>query len=154
MAPSPIKYSPIEYGIPSLDRPFGLALWPLFERAFTPIMGYKPQDFRFTSGVTPMSTFRHTAIALISYYIIVFGGREIMRGRPPFKLNGLFKVHNFILTGVSGVLLVLFLEQLIPTVVRNGIFYGICSHGGGWTDKLVILYYVCSPAIPMTTAVN
>jgi fatty acid elongase 3 len=135
-------YSSIEFGVPTLDRPFGLSLWPLFERAFTPIMGYKPQDFRFKSGETPMSTFTVTATALISYYIIVFGGREIMRGREARKLNGLFMIHNFYLTAISGVLLVLFLEQLIPTVVRNGVFYGICNHAGGWTDKLVILYYV------------
>jgi len=139
---SAVSYSPIEFGVPTLDRPFGLSLWPIFERAFTPIMGYKPQDFRFTSGVTPMSTFTVTATALISYYIIVFGGREVMRGRQPLKLNGLFMIHNFYLTAISGALLVLFLEQLIPTVVRNGVFYGICNHEGGWTDKLVILYYL------------
>ena len=147
MAPAVIQYSPIEYGIPTLDRPFGVTLWPLFERAFTPIMGYLPQDFDFVPGQTTMSTFQTTAIALISYYIIVFGGREIMRGREPLKLNGLFMVHNFYLTAISGILLVLFLEQLIPTLVRNGLFYSICDHKGGWTDKLVILYYVSPRAL-------
>lgn len=142
MAPKAILYSPIELGLPTLDRPFGLTLWPLFERAFTPIMGYRPQDFRFVSGETTMSTFKATATALIAYYVIVFGGREIMRGRQPLKLNGLFMVHNFYLTAISGTLLALFLEQLIPTVVRHGVFYSICDHAGGWTDKLVILYYV------------
>jgi fatty acid elongase 3 len=144
MAPS-ISYEPIEYGIPTLDRPFGVAMWPIFERVFTPLMGYKPQDFRFTSGVTTLSTFRHTATALVLYYIVVFGGRELMRGRPALKLNGLFKIHNLFLTLISGSLLVLFLEQLIPTVVRHGVFYGICDRTGGWTNKLVILYYVCWP---------
>jgi len=52
------------------------------------------------------------------------------------------QIHNFYLTAISGILLVLFLEQLIPTLVRHGVFYGICNHGGGWTDKLVILYYL------------
>ena len=65
-----------------------------------------------------------------------------MRDRPPMKLNGLFKIHNFYLTAISGVLLVLFLEQLIPTLARHGVFFAICKHKGGWTDKLVILYYV------------
>lgn len=142
MAPSTIAYSPIEYGLPTLDRPFGLALWPLFERGFTPIMGYKPQDFRFVPGGTTMSTFGATATALLTYYIIIFGGRELMRGREAMKLNALFMIHNFYLTAISGILLALFLEQLIPTVVRHGVFYGICNHSGGWTDKLVILYYV------------
>lgn len=67
-----------------------------------------------------------------------------MRDRQAIKLNWLFKVHNLYLTLISGVLLVLFLEQLIPTVVRHGVFYAICSQRGGWTDKLVMLYYVCS----------
>jgi fatty acid elongase 3 len=106
-------------------------------------MGYLPQDFRFKAAETPMSTFYATATALITYYIVIFGGREIMRNRGAFKINGLFLVHNFYLTVISGVLLVLFLEQLIPTLARHGVFYGICNHAGGWSDKLVILYYVC-----------
>src|ERR1700760_1564875 len=98
MSPKPTTYSPIEIGLPTIDRPFGISLWPLFERAFTPLLGYKPQDFQFESGVTPMSTFWATATVLVSYYIIVFGGREVMRGRTELKLNGLFMVHNFYLT--------------------------------------------------------
>jgi fatty acid elongase 3 len=133
----------LQYGVPTLDRPFGLALWPIFEKVFTPIMGYKPQDFRFEQGVTPVSTFQTTAIVLVSYYIVIFGGREIMRGRKALELNWLFKVHNLYLTLISGTLLVLFAEQLIPTVWRHGVFYAICDRDGGWTDKLVILYYVC-----------
>ena len=37
---------------------------------------------------------------------------------------------------------VLFAEQLIPIVARKGLFFAICDHQGGWTDKLVILYYL------------
>jgi len=132
----------IEIGVPTLDRPFGLALWPIFEKAFKAVKGYRPQDFRFIPGATPMSTFQATAIILASYYIIIFGGRELMRGRAPMQLNGLFKIHNLYLTVISGCLLALFAEQLIPTLARHGVFYTICAHDGGWTDKLVILYYV------------
>lgn len=134
----------LDYGVPNLDRPFGLALWPIFETAFTKTVGYLPQDFRFEQGVTPFSTFTTTATVLISYYIVIFGGREVMRNRAPLQLNWLFKVHNLYLTLISGTLLVLFAEQLIPTVARHGVFFAICSHEGGWTDKLVILYYVSS----------
>jgi fatty acid elongase 3 len=134
----------IRYGVPTLDRPFGLELWPIFEKAFTSIKGYKPQDFRFVPGKTPMATFKETATMLICYYIIIFGGREFMRGREPFKLNFFFKVHNFYLTLISGLLLLLFVEQLLPELVRNGVFHAVCAYEGGWTDKLVVLYYVCS----------
>lgn len=132
----------IQVGLPTLDRPFGIALWPIFEKAFETVKGYKPQDFTFVAGETPMSTVTATVATLASYYLIIFGGREVMRNREPLKLNGLFKIHNFYLTAISGVLLALFVEQLLPTLVRNGVFHAICDYEGGWTDKLVILYYV------------
>ncbi|KAK5140154.1 hypothetical protein LTR04_003132 [Oleoguttula sp. CCFEE 6159] len=89
-----------------------------------------------------MSTLKATATLLISYYVIIFGGRELMKNIPAFSLNGLFKIHNLYLTVISGCLLALFAEQLIPTIARRGTFYAICDANGGWTDKLVILYYL------------
>ena len=138
----PTVSSWLQYGPPTLDRPFGVQLWPIFEVAFKSVKGYKPQDFRFVQGSTPFSTLVATAPTLISYYIIIFVGREAMRSRQALNLNGLFKAHNFGLTVISFILLVLFAEQLIPTVVRHGVYYTICDHKGGWTDRLVILYYV------------
>ncbi|KAF2448610.1 GNS1/SUR4 membrane protein [Karstenula rhodostoma CBS 690.94] len=132
----------IQVGVPTLDRPFGLQLWPIFEKAYESAVGYKPQDFRFVPGETPISTIKSCAAILVSYYIVIFGGRELMRGREAFKLNFLFKLHNFYLTAISAILLGLFLEQIIPTVARHGIFFAVCDHAGGWTDKMVILYYL------------
>jgi hypothetical protein len=131
--------------LPTLDRPFGVELWPVFVKAYSAVAGYSPTDFQFVAGVTPMSTFRETAAVLISYYVIVFGGRELMRGRKAFTLNGLFMIHNFYLTAISGVLLALFVEQLLGTVARRGVFFAICNHKGGWTKELVMLYYVSMP---------
>lgn len=132
----------LEVGLPTLDRPFGVHLWPIFSKAFQTIAGYKPEHFRFVQGQTPMSTMTESTVALVAYYVIVFGGREIMKDRPALKLSTLFKIHNFYLTAISGSLLVLFLEQLIPTVLGKGIFYAVCDYNGGWTPELVILYYV------------
>ncbi|KAK6436124.1 Fatty acyl-CoA elongase/Polyunsaturated fatty acid specific elongation enzyme [Oleoguttula sp. CCFEE 5521] len=132
----------LEYGAPTLERPFGVALWPIFREVFSKAVGYAPEKFRFTPGSTPMATITETAIALVSYYVIIFGGREIMRDRQPLQLNGLFKIHNFYLTVISGVLLALFVEQLLPTLVNKGTFYAICDKNGGWTDKLVVLYFL------------
>jgi hypothetical protein len=134
--------------LPTIDHPFGIKLWPYFDKVFTAIKGYHPQDFEFEPRVTPMSSLKESAAMIITYYIIIFGGRELMKNRPPFKLNGLFMIHNFYLTAISGILLALFLEQLIPTVYRHGIFYSICDHKGGWTNELVILYYVWKPDLP------
>ena len=89
-----------------------------------------------------MSTLKETAAVLVSYYIIVFGGRELMKNRPAFKFNPIFMAHNLGLTIISGGLLALFIEQLLPTVWRNGVFFAICNANGGWTRQLVTLYYV------------
>lgn len=89
-----------------------------------------------------MSTLKETTITLVAYYVVVLGGRELMRNRKPFVINGLFMVHNFCLTTISAILLALFIEHLLPTVVRKGIFFAICDHNGGWTKELVPLYYV------------
>ncbi|PGH04998.1 hypothetical protein AJ80_08425 [Polytolypa hystricis UAMH7299] len=128
--------------LPTLDRPFGIELWPLFDKLFTSAVGYSTDDFQFVQGQTPLSTFQATAAALISYYAIVFGGRELMKNRPAFKLKGAFIVHNLYLTIISGALLALFIEQLLPTLWRHGVFFAICNHDGGWTKPLVVLYFL------------
>jgi len=128
--------------IPTLDRPFGVHLWPHFNKAFELIVGYPADDFRFVAGKTPMSKLKETLIFVAVYYTIIFGGRELMRNREPFKLKFLFLIHNFCLTAISAILLALFIEELLPTVVRKGIFFAICDHDGGWTQPLVVLYYV------------
>lgn len=116
----------------------------MFEKVFTPIVGYKPQDFQFIRGKTTLSAVTPVAVALVLYYVITLGGREVMRNQKAMKLNGIFQLHNLLLTGISGALLALFIEQLVPTVYRHGIFYAICNRNGGWTRQLVILYYVGS----------
>lgn len=131
--------------IPTVDRPFGIHLWPIFDKAWTAIAGYPTAEFEFVPFETPMSTLKATSIFIVVYYAIIFGGRALMRNREPFQLKTLFLIHNFYLTAISGILLVLFIEQLVPTVVRGGIFHAICNHEGGWTQPLVVLYYVSRP---------
>ncbi|RYP23523.1 hypothetical protein DL765_001037 [Monosporascus sp. GIB2] len=128
--------------VPTVDRPFGIHLWPYFSEAFEYFAGYPADDFRFEAGKTPMSTLKETSIFVVVYYAIIFGGREWMRNREPYKLKGLFLIHNFYLTAISAILLALFAEQLIPTLVRRGIFYAICDADGGWTQPMVVLYYL------------
>ena len=98
--------------IPSIERPFGIHLWPIFDKVFTTIAGFHPEDFDFKPRVTPMSTLKHAGLTIVAYYIVILGGRELMRSRPAFQLNTLFKIHNFYLTVISGVLLALFVEEL------------------------------------------
>lgn len=137
-------FKDVEVGLPTLDRPFGITVWPVFSKFWTALFGYAPENFKFKVGETVGSTLQETVTALVLYYIIIFGGRELMRNRPPFVLNGLFMIHNFYLTAISGGLLALFIEQLVPTLARGGVFNAICSYQGGWTKHLVVLYYVSS----------
>lgn len=130
--------------LPTIDRPFGVELWPYFATVYTKVAGFPPEKFVFVPRVTPMSTLGATTTMLVTYYVTIFAGREFMKNRQPFKLNGLFMIHNLYLTIISGILLVLFLEQLVPTLWGNGVFYAICDHRGGWTPPLVVLYYVRS----------
>ena len=132
--------------LPSLDHPFAIDVWSLFEKLWIQFRSFTPQNFQFIPGATPMSTIKETAFMLGSYYIIVFGGRELMKKREPFKFNLIFKAHNLFLTTLSAGLLALFIEQLLPTVTRKGIFFAICDADGGWTNRLVVLYYVSYPA--------
>ena len=136
----------VPFPLPTLEHPFGVELWPIFDKAFSAVMGYPPASFRFVPGQSPMSTLTATSTMLLTYYATVFTGRELMKNRAPFKLNGLFMIHNFYLTVISGCLLALFIEQLLPTIWNRGLFFAICDHKGGWTDQLVVLYYVGSAA--------
>ncbi|KAE9983950.1 hypothetical protein BLS_003355 [Venturia inaequalis] len=138
-----IKHSDwLEVGWPTVERPFGLALWPIFDKAYVAINGYHAEDFKFVQAKTNLSTYSTTFSVLVAYYLIIFGGREYMRSREPIKLSFFFKLHNFYLTLISGGLLALFAEQMIPSLYKNGLFYCICHIDGGWADKLVILYYL------------
>ncbi|KAI4181487.1 MAG: hypothetical protein L6R41_006593 [Letrouitia leprolyta] len=132
----------VPFPIPTLDTPFGVELWPIFDQAYTKLMGYPPSTFYFVPGQTPLSTIKATATMLITYYVVVLGGREFMKNRKPLKLNVLFMMHNLGLTIASAIMLVLFIEQLVPTVWRRGVFFAICDHRGGWTRQLVVLYYM------------
>ncbi|KAI9727217.1 MAG: hypothetical protein M1834_008477 [Cirrosporium novae-zelandiae] len=127
---------------PTIDHPFGIKLWPIFDQVYSAITGYSPQDFQFIRDDTLLSTFKGTACMLVAYYVIIFGGRELMKNRTPLRLNALFILHNFILTSISSILLALFTEQLLSTVWNHGLFFSICSHRGGWTRELITLYYL------------
>lgn len=62
-------------------------------------------------------------------------------------------IHNLGLTVISGTLLALFIEQLLPTLWRHGVFFAICNENGGWTKELVTLYYVCHDLTDVSWAV-
>ncbi|KAI5961445.1 ELO2 [Candida pseudojiufengensis] len=131
--------------VPTWDTPFGIQLWPIFDSIISKLTNqyFIPSKFQFIIGKTPLSTFQPVALAITTYYIIIFGGNYIFKKFQikPFILNGLFQIHNIILTTISLTLLILMIEQLIPMIYYNGLFYAICSTNA-WTQPLVCLYYL------------
>ncbi|EER34319.1 elongation of fatty acids protein 2 [Candida tropicalis MYA-3404] len=131
--------------IPSLETPFGIQLWPIFDYVVSKISNNRfiPSEFEFVNGVTPLSTFREAAAIIAIYYTVIFGGRAVIRALnlPVIKLNGIFQIHNLFLTTLSLTLLLLILEQIIPIFAHGGPHYSVCSPQA-YTQKLVVLYYL------------
>lgn len=129
----------------SVETPFFVPLWPLFDKAVTFASGgrFVPSEFAFVSGETPLSTFPPVAAAIATYYTVIFGGNYLFKKFQikPLVLNGLFQLHNLFLTTLSLTLLVLMAEQLIPIIYNHGLFYAICNPNA-WTQELVTLYYL------------
>ncbi|WFD08254.1 very-long-chain 3-oxoacyl-CoA synthase [Malassezia vespertilionis] len=94
-------------------------------------------------GVTPFSTLKSTMIMSALYLIIVLGGREFMRNRPPVSsklLRTPFLVHNILLSLASGLLLALYLEEMLPYAKKYGWHDSICVYGA--TSSRMTLFYI------------
>ncbi|CAM0139649.1 Fatty acyl-CoA elongase/Polyunsaturated fatty acid specific elongation enzyme [Umbelopsis sp. WA50703] len=125
----------------SLDTPFGVALWPIFDKVYTAATGKSANSFAFIEGVTPLSTQREVLISCVTYLVVIFGGQYLLRSASAFKFKLLFQIHNLLLTLVSLSLLLLLIEQLLPIIVKNGVLHAVCSTEG-WTQRLELLYYL------------
>lgn len=137
------KYPALQHYVPTVEKPFfNVYLWSHFDKWVSCATNGKfvPSQFRFVQGL-PMSTLPEVLVAISAYYIIIFGGRALLKGRKPFQLNGLFQLHNLFLTSISLMILVLMIEQLVPMIVHNGLYYAICNVGA-WTQPMVTLYYM------------
>ncbi|KAF7725147.1 hypothetical protein EC973_000399 [Apophysomyces ossiformis] len=123
------------------ETPFGVRLYPYFEQAYQAVIGQPASQFKFTHGVTPLSTNNEVIVTCITYFVVIFGGRFLMTNMPAFKLQYLFQLHNLLLTLVSGAILALMAEQIFPIVYNHGFLYAICSTDA-WTQPLELLYYL------------
>lgn len=115
-------------------------LEPLVHSALQSLFGASHRDFKFEPGVTFLSTWQQVLIGAAIYLTIVLGGRELMRNREPLKLKWLFVIHNVILVAVSGLLLSLMLEILVPMLWQRGLRWSVCEPGA-YDLRLVPFYY-------------
>ncbi|RKP10638.1 fatty acid elongase [Thamnocephalis sphaerospora] len=125
----------------SLDRPFGFNLDAGFAYAYQLLFGQHPDQFRFVQGKTWLSTNMAVTATCLIYLAVIFGGQALMRNRAPIAFPILSKVHNLILSVGSGVLLLLFIEQLLGPILRKGPFWAVCADEA-WTQRLELLYYI------------
>lgn len=120
--------------------PFLFLLLESVVTAYTPV---RPLEFTFTPGALPLSTLPPVLKAIATYYVVIFGGRAVVRtlGLRPLVLNTLFQIHNLLLTSVSLAILVLMLEQLVPLIATHGLYYAICAPEA-WVPQMTFLYYL------------
>nr|ODN97866.1 fatty acid elongase [Cryptococcus depauperatus CBS 7855] len=100
-----------------------------------------PQYSTWISGASPVSTQKAVVAAIGTYLLVIFGGREIMKSRQPYKLTVAFQIHNVILTLGSGILLALMLEEIVPMYFKHGFFWSICNTSA-FTPRLITYYMV------------
>ncbi|KIY52723.1 GNS1/SUR4 membrane protein [Fistulina hepatica ATCC 64428] len=96
---------------------------------------------QYIHGQTPLSTTPAVVSALTSYLGVIFGIQYAMKNQAPIRLNALFRIHNAILTTGSALLLTLMLEEIVPIIWKEGIYYAIC-HDDAWTPKLEFYYII------------
>ena len=65
--------------LPTIDRPFGVELWPIFDKIYEKVVGTPAHDFHFLPGHTPLSTIPEVVGAIAAYYIIIWVGYTIMK---------------------------------------------------------------------------
>ncbi|KAF9229285.1 GNS1/SUR4 membrane protein [Gyrodon lividus] len=96
---------------------------------------------QYIPGVTPLSTWPVVSAALASYLVIVFGIREVMKDRPPQKLNTLFRIHNAFLSLGSALLLALMVEEVASIWIKSGTYDTMCNETS-WTPRLEFYYMI------------
>ncbi|PRP85601.1 fatty acid elongase [Planoprotostelium fungivorum] len=115
-----------------------LDLFAPIAAAYTAGTGKDISTFRYEDA--PLSSPVIVISGVILYLVAVHGGAYLMRDRKPFKLNGLFRIHNLLLTIISGALLLVFIPEIIP-LLANGPHYALCS-AKAWNSRLEFLYYI------------
>jgi fatty acid elongase 3 len=103
-----------------------------FLLAYAPLPRLPDYLVHYVPGQTPLSTQKEVGTALVTYLAVIFGIQHIMRDRKPIRANGLFQVHNVILTVGSGLVLALMVEEIAPILWKGGLFYAMCNDDS-WT---------------------
>ncbi|KAI8870076.1 GNS1/SUR4 membrane protein [Ramicandelaber brevisporus] len=113
----------------------------LFGVGYKMVMGKDHREFSVKYGQTPFSTYSSCIGIVVLYYIVIFGGQELMRNRKPITLPTLFKAHNLFLTAASVVMFSLFMEQMVPQIIQHGFTYSVCDINSP-NQQVDLLHYI------------
>ena len=86
----------------------------------------------YVKGETPLSTTPGVLATLFAYLAVIFSVQALMKNQQPHKLTPLFQAHNVILSSGSLLLLVLMLEEILPIILKEGIYFAVCAEEA-WT---------------------
>jgi len=125
----------------SLQRPFGVQLYPMFESAYHALTGKSTDVFDFNVPGLFGNNITDVTLVIVSYLTIIFAIQAWMVSRKRFDLKPAFCVHNLFLSLGSLVLFALYVEKLLPMIVQHGFYYSICSQDA-FTNNLAALHYV------------
>lgn len=92
-----------------------------------------PYLTEYQPGITPLSETPAVLKTLAGYLVTIFSIRWFMKDKAPLKLTFFFQLHNVFLTTISGLLLVLIAEEVLPIWWKTGTFDAIC-HPRSWTE--------------------
>ncbi|KAF8308865.1 elongase of fatty acids ELO [Clavulina sp. PMI_390] len=95
----------------------------------------------YIPGTTPLSETPVVVSVLAGYLATIFSIQWLMKDKQALKLTFLFQLHNLFLTSISGLLLVLILEETLPIWWNKGFFNAIC-HPRSWTPRLEFYYMI------------
>jgi len=125
----------------SLESPFGVKLYPMFESTYHALTGKSTDNFDFHVPGLFGNNVTDVMLVIVSYLTIIFAVQAWMGPRKRFDLKPAFCVHNLILSLGSLVLLALYMEKLLPMIAKHGFYYSICAQDA-FTNNLVALHYV------------
>jgi fatty acid elongase 3 len=97
----------------------------------------------YVNGKTPLSTVQEVVPVLVAYLVIIFGTQWFMKDKPAYKMQIPFQIHNVFLSSGSLLLMYLILEEVIPMVWKNGVFWGMCNVNM-WTDVRCLRVIPCT----------
>jgi len=114
---------------------FDILYYGLFQQNANLFKWKNDSNLPFSRGGVVVGTL---FVYLCSIYVL----QKFMQNRQAFKLRIPFIIHNGFLSAVSLVLLLLIAEQLIPVLIKHGLYYAICSAEMMNNPHLELFYYI------------